>query len=208
MFWFALAAQLSPPVAHNLRRFSPGDVPAEFRTGGSKIAVTRTTVRPDGTVQGCVTEDSSGDPKLDAYSCDLIVKHAKFEPAKWIDGSLVYGVLRLPFIWTFRNISRTEDEALDVSAADLALSVNRLPKGAHSPVGISLEIAVDENGRLVTCLQNPAAAKIDRRQRYPELGSIGCQHAMASLPVSAAIDESGKAVRSVQTASVYFKIEQ
>src|SRR4051812_10998109 len=105
MFWIALAAQMSLPVAlgpyGDVRRvFYPDDMPKYIELAGeSRIIRTRTTVRSDGVIQGCIVEERSGDPKLDAYTCSLILGRAKFRPATWIDGSPVFGVVRVPVVW-------------------------------------------------------------------------------------------------------------
>ena len=213
MFWLALAAQLSLPVPLNVRVpdvraiFRSGDFPFYMQQAGvSRIVYTRTTVRPDGTIQGCVAEASSGDAYLDAYTCGLIVKRAKLLPAKWTDGAPVYGVLRLPASWFVGNEPPSDEDILRAEVPDLELSVNQLPTGAHSIAGVSLEIAADENGRPVMCAEYPPLTKRNPKEYFPELVPIACQQAMADLTVSPPVDASGKAVRSVQSVSVHFKV--
>src|SRR5947209_4490458 len=127
MLWLALAALFSLPMPvgvplPDIRAvFSADDFPEYLeRAGGAWIVHTRTTVRPDGTIQSCATELSSGDSKLDAYTCALIVKRAKFLPARWTDGSPVYGVIRVPVVWVVGSVP---DEAMLKSISpDLELS--------------------------------------------------------------------------------------
>ena len=211
MIWLALAAQLSLPVADNAgvpdvrAVFSAGDFPAYLQSAGvSRTVYTRTTVRPDGTIQGCVAEVSSGDAKLDAYTCGIIVKRARFRPATWTDGTPVYGIIRVPVSWTVSIGSPTYEDALKTTVPDLDLSVNRLPKRAHSIVGISLEVAADESGRPVTCVDYPPLGKT---KHVPELVPIACQQVMTSLSISPAVDASGKAVRSIQSVSVHARVD-
>jgi hypothetical protein len=203
MFWFALATQLSLPVPINLSVpdvrdvFSVGDFPADLvKAGDSKALLTRTTVRPDGTIQGCVAEVSSGDSSLDAYTCGLILRRAKFRPATWNDGSPAYGVLRVPVVWALSN----EYQAV---APDLELSVNRLPDGARSPLALGVEVATDDKGRPSLCLQIPPVV---HKQQFPELVSIACQQVIATVQLSPPTDASGKPVPSVQTVSVRFTV--
>jgi len=213
MMWLALAAQLSLPVPANLRVpdvravFSTDDFPAYLQAAGvSRTVYTRTTVQPDGTIQGCVAEVSSGDTKLDAYTCAIIVRRARFLPAKWTDGTPVYGVIRVPVSWRIGNGPPSEEEALRSTVPDLELSVNRLPKHARKIAAVSLEVAADENGRVVSCGEYPPAADSPGRH-FPELIPIACEQAMKTLSVHPPFDPSGKPLRSVQTASVQFKLD-
>lgn len=215
MFWIALAAQVSLPVPVNARLpdiralFSVDDFPAYLLAAGiSRTVYTRTTVRPDGSVQNCTAEITSGDATLDAYTCALIIKRAKFAPAKWIDGSPAYGVIRLPISWNigFSSSSSYED-IWRATVPDLELSVNRLPDGAHKIVGVSLEIGADENGRVVTCTEYPVRAPNDHSAHFPDLVSIACGKVMKMLSVHPPLNGSGQPSRSVQTASVHFKLD-
>jgi TonB family protein len=212
MIWF-LAAQLSLPSAvgvpySDVRSvFSADDYPAYLQQAGqSGIVYTRTTVRPDASIQSCTVERTSGDPKLDAYTCAIIVKRAKFVPAKWTDGSPVYGVIRVPVSWVISNGFPSQEDLLRATTPDLELSVNHLPKGAHSIAAVSLEIAADENGRPVTCVEW-APPKNARGPRFPELVPIACQEVMTGLTVSPPLDASANPVRSIQSVSVHFKTD-
>ena len=116
MFWIALAAQMSLPLQIGTHYpdvrgvFSVDDFPGDFHGhNGSRVVYTRTTVRPDGGIDSCRVEVSSGDKKLDAYTCAIIMKRAKFEPAKWIDGSPAYGVIRVPVSWTITDTIPTDN---------------------------------------------------------------------------------------------------
>lgn len=213
MLWIALAAQLSVPVPANNRLrdvravFSFDDFPAFLLTAGvSRTVYTRTTVRPDGSIQNCVAETTSGDPKLDAYTCAIIVKRARFLPARWIDGSPAYGVIRVPVSWTIGNGPPSEAEVLRSHVPDLELSVNRLPKGAHKITAVSVQVGADENGRVVSCVEYPPITN-QRGRYFPELVPMACEQATKTLSVHPPLDPSNKPVRSVQTASVHFILD-
>jgi len=214
MIWMLLAAQLSAPVPLNNRipdvrvLVSYEDFPAYLVQQGElwRTVYTRTTVRDDGSVINCAAEVSSGDAKLDAYTCALIVKRAKFAPAKWIDGAPVYSVLRFPVSWTITNSMPSDEDRLKAVIPDIELSVNQLPKGAHKIVDIMLEVAADETGRVVSCLELPPLPS-DRRKHFPDLIPIACTQAEKSLTVRPPRGSSGKPLRSVQTASVRVKLD-
>jgi hypothetical protein len=209
MFWLLLAAQLSMPMPVNTRVpdvraiFTADDFPAYLlQAGVSRTVYTRTTVRPDGTVQSCAAEFTSGDSVLDDYTCALIVKRAKFRSGTWMDGSPVYGVMRFPVRWSTSAGLGSDPFNLP----DLEISVNQLPKGGHSPVAVILLIAADENGHVMSCMELPALRN-DRTRHFAELIPVACDAATKNLSLRAPSDATGKAVRSVQTASVQFKLD-
>lgn len=209
----ATAPTPAPPVPRNVPDvraiFSADDFPQYFvALGVSRNVYTKITVRPDGGIQGCVAEYPSGDPKLDIHTCQLIIRRMKFHPATWADGSPVYGVIRVPISWAINNEPTSEEALLNAVVPDLELTVNQLPKGARSNVGVGLEIAADDQGRPVTCLEGTIRLRPDDRRHYPELVSIACQRVMSGVTLSPPIDVSGKPERSVQTFLVQFKVER
>lgn len=213
MLLFALASLMSLPEPTNARLpdiraiFSADDFPAYLqREGVSKIVYVRATVRPDGVLQSCGAEVSSGDRKLDAYTCELIVKRARFATAKWPDGTPAYGVLRVPVSWVISDSPLPADALLNATRPDLEISVNKLPKGAHKVVAVELKVAADENGHVVACDEQPPF-KGDPRKHFPELVPIACQQA-ATLRLSPPTDDAAKPTRSIQSVSVQFKADQ
>jgi len=213
MLLFALASLMSLPQPTNARLpdvraiFSADDFPAYLqREGVSRIVYVRATVRPDGTLVSCGAEVSSGDSKLDAYTCELIVKRARFGVAKWPDGTPVYGVLRVPISWVISDSPLPVDALLNATTPDMEISVNKLPKGAHKIVSVELEVAADEIGNVVACEEQPPF-KGDPRKHFPELVAIACQRA-ATLRLSSPSDASGKPVRSIQSVAVHLEAAQ
>ncbi|MBV9062734.1 MAG: energy transducer TonB [Alphaproteobacteria bacterium] len=205
---------MSVPVPANVRVpdvrgiFSVDDFPAYLQTAGvSRIVYVRITIRPDSTIQSCVAEVSSGDTKLDAYTCAIIQKRAKFLPATWTDGSPTYGVIRVPVSWLIAYAPMSEEDTLRSTVPDLDLSVDRLPKGARKIVGVNVVIAADENGHAVSCMENPTPGSNSKRH-FPELVSIACQQVAAKWTAVPPIDTTGKAARSIQTVSVHMKLDR
>ena len=210
MLWIVLATQLSLPVPLGVpfpdvrAVFSSEDMPAYVQIAGiNRFVSTRTTVRPNGTTQDCTVEGGSGDAKLDAYTCSIILQRAKFQPAKWVDGSPAYAVLRVPVTWSIGGPASNR-ELQKAYPPDLDLSVTRLPAGADRRTSLALMIAVDENGRVVGCKQRPKVSRRDHTKTFPELVPIACEHMMNKFTAIPAKDASGKRVRSVQIASVAF----
>lgn len=213
MIWMALAAQLSLPIPTNAPfsdirgLFSPDDMPAYVQLEAiNRFVRTRTTVRPDGAAQDCAVERGSGDPKLDAYTCSIIVRRAKLTPGSWLDGSSAYAVVRVPVTWVI-GVQPSKDEVERAYPADMSLRVDRLPNGANKRSTIvALVIAVDESGRVVGCSERPKDARWDHTKRFPELIPIACQRMTSEFTAIPAKDGSGKPVRSVQNATVEFSV--
>jgi TonB family protein len=207
MFWMMVAAaaagQLAGPrTIDAVRVFSPDDMPAYVqRAGVDRFVFARTTILPDGTVQNCEVERSSGDRKLDALSCAIIVKRAKFRPSKWTDGSPAYGVLRAPVSWTIGG-PPSKKKLQKAFPADLDVTVSGLPARARAPVTVHLTIAVDETGRVVGCDEGSSFSQHDKR--FPELVPTACQQVAGKYTASPANDASGQPVRSVQNVVVDF----
>lgn len=214
MFWFALASLMSIPLVSNAHLpdvravFSADDFPDYLqRAGVSRIVYTRTVVKPDGTIQACVTEVTSGDRKLDALTCNIILKRAKFVPAKWPDGTAVYGVIRMPISWLVTDGRLPDDALVKATAPDLDITVKQLPAGAHSIVGVTLEVATDETGHAKACAEYPRFARAPSERDFPNLVSVACEQVMrADDLLIPPVDGSGKPARSIQTVSVHFSV--
>jgi hypothetical protein len=200
MIWIALAAQISAPVLSNPAAiFSTGDTPAYIEQKGVvRDVVTRTTIRPDSTVEGCSAERSSGDAKLDEYTCGLILKRLKIKAAsKWLDGTPTYGVIRLPVVWMASSSTHIPP------AEDLDIALNKLPNGVHSPATTHLILGVDEAGRVVTC-EGALPRWPGEREGNPILVQLGCEQLTRTYTAIPARDDKGSPVRSVQDALVSF----
>jgi hypothetical protein len=210
MLSVAALAQLSLPVVvgsgtADIRSvFTADDMPAYVQIAGTtRFVPTRTVVAADGTLQSCGVERGSGDPNLDTLTCLIISKRAKFAPAKWLDGSPAYGVLSVPVIWAIGS-PPSKEETLRAVPPDVELTVNQLPKGAGRRAEVLLVLAVDESGRVVGCDQRPPSSRHDHTRRFPELVPVACDQMLKTFTTVPARDSAGKAVRSVQNASVDF----
>src|SRR4051794_12560096 len=146
MFWIVIAAQLSAPVPKNLGSwFDYRDVPESILRAGNGawrggICV---DVTPGGSIRRCTGETSSRGSDLDRLSCGLVVLRAKFEPARWKDGSPAYGVYRSSVSWTVGENARRLPPP---SYPDLDLLVRALPSGTKNPALVRVMFAVDADG--------------------------------------------------------------
>jgi hypothetical protein len=204
MLSILLAVQLAAPVPINLASiFSPDDMPTYVvKAGKNRYVSFRATVRADGTIQDCIVERESGDPKLDALTCSIFAKRAKFHPAKSPDGTPVYGVFRSGMNWTIGFGPPPREELEEAHPADLEISTN-LPPDVDRRTVVTVAIAVDENGRVVDCDAQPPLPG-DRRKRFSQLVPIACQQMINAFKGRPASDASGNPVRSVQNATVLF----
>jgi hypothetical protein len=197
MFWIALSAavsQLNAPVPQAMW-FSNDDFPIR-QMAGKEFAVVklRLTIMPDGKLQSCEVEWSTGNQYVDKYTCDLTRRRAQFRPARAEDGTPSYGVLRMPVIWTVAPLDRGPH-------GDLVLTVSRLPKGVHPPASVRLMFSVDEEGRLSSCTAEPFPSM---RKPNLVLAPLACDQLAKQYKPTPAKDETGKTVRSIQDASVEF----
>ena len=200
MLWIVLAAQLSLPTPDPRTLFSGEDMPAYVQIQGiNRFISTRTTVKPDGTTQDCGFERGSGDRKLDALTCAIILRRATFQPATWVDGSPAYAVFRTPVSWTIGG-PPSKKELRDAYSPDITITVSRLPEGAPDPTNVHLMIAVDESGRIVACDEAPKDTR-DHSKTFPALAPLACQEMARQLKPRPAKDGSGNPVRSVQSAT-------
>jgi hypothetical protein len=133
---------------------------------------------------------------VDALACQIILKRAKFAPARWSDGSPVPGVYR----WTVSFIQ--EGDTLD-RFSDIEINVTNLPHGKRSPVYVKVAYASDADGRIRDCVDAPG---IDHASKPsdPALVRIACQAVEAQWKPFTVLDADGKPTRSVQTATVKF----
>lgn len=214
VIWLILAAQLSVPIPTNpgiddIRGvFSARDFPAYMMSSSvSRTVYTRATVRPDGSAVDCMAEISSRDKTLDAYTCGIILLRTKFMPAKWMDGSPVYGVVRHPVRWIIAEHMPSPEDQLKSYIPDLDILVSRLPLGARKIASVTLQAAVDESGRVVACLEFPPF-KNSPYPRFPQLVPVACDEVKKTLRLRPPLDPSGNAWRSVQTASVHFTLDR
>lgn len=209
MLWIALAAaaQLSAPVPTNLGKwFSYEDVPSYLleKESGLWLVGVRINVASDGTVQNCAAEKSSGVADLDKLTCAIVLRRAKFSPARSIDGSVSSGVYRDSVQW---SVGDAAADRLSISNPDLDIFVQSLPSKEKSPTLVRVMFAVDETGSKSSCMAEPSPA-FEKTSNNPALVSVACEQVMNGYNATPAKDGSGKAVASVQDALVRFSVKR
>ena len=85
--------------------FSPDDYPASAQAAGAQgTAQAQLTVSPDGRVTGCTLTRSTGNSALDAATCSILRRRAKFVPARDSNGNAVSDTVSTPPIrWVLQD---------------------------------------------------------------------------------------------------------
>ena len=193
MLLLLLALQLAAPTTLGPANwYKADDYPIQYIQAGRSFDISlRATVRPDGSLQGCAIEKSSGEKDFDKYNCALLLSRAKFSPAKDRDGRPALGIYRTRVTWMIDN------RKLKASAGDLELTVANLPAGLSSPTYVHVALAVDGTGRATDC----ADGKPDQNAA---LVKAACTQLLRSYRAIPARLPSGDLVPSVQSATVSF----
>ena len=205
MFLIALAAQISAPAPERPNRwFSSDDTPPYLIRAGSglwRVSI-RVTVAPDGKLRSCDVESSGGISDLNKRTCGIVVRRAKFQPAR-VDGLPVFGVYRNSVVWA------VVDAPVDTSKVmypDVEVTVARLPTRLKSPTFVGVAFAVDTAANKSSCVMD-VAVDPEQVENHPALVPIACEQIMAKYQATPATDGTGKAVLSVQSALVQFSAE-
>lgn len=193
MLVLLLASQLAAPTTLGPANwYKADDYPIQYIQAGRSFDISlRATVRPDGGLQGCAIEKSSGEKDFDKYNCALLLSRARFSPAKDRDGRPVLGIYRSRVTWMM------DDRKPKAGAGDLELTVANLPAGLSSPAYIHVALAVDGTGRATDC----AKGKPDQNAA---LLKAACTQLLRSYRAIPARLPSGALVPSVQSATVSF----
>jgi hypothetical protein len=189
MFLLFLAAQLVAAHPTNLKPLlTADDTPVTLITPDKVQTVAMAlTVGPDGKVRRCSVEATSGNPKLDSYTCDITARRAKFSP------SPTYVIWRTHVDWWVGD-----GHAPKSTYSDLALTVTALPAGLPSPVVVKLLFAVDHSGHVSHC-------RPESENEPVSLVSTACEQLAKILRPRSARSESGNLVDSEQNATVMFE---
>jgi hypothetical protein len=194
MIWLLAAAQLSAPVPlHPL--FDPNDVPIghidenELYTVG--IAV---TIKPDGKLQDCNIEATSGNRKLDAYTCGLVMRGGRFQRPVSSNGTPAYGIYRTFNIWWVGD----RRPPAQPGKADLHIKVAELPPKIKSPFLLRVAFDVDEAGNVSNCMA-------EEPKSNAALTRVACDQLLKTWKPIPARNAEGLRVPSVQDATVVFE---
>jgi TonB family protein len=110
-------APLAAPVDRSARTVDRKDAPARWLGGGltdgdnmdGQLVGTvgiRFVVEPKGSISNCRAERSSGDPRLDQLTCQLLTERLRFDPATNAQGKAVPSEVRTTTTWGRRDQRR------------------------------------------------------------------------------------------------------
>jgi TonB family protein len=188
MFLLFLATLLAARPSNLSGLFTADDVPIDLITQNKVQTVAiAVTVGPDGKVLGCSVEASSGNPKLDSYTCNTAARRAKFSPPP------TYLVRRTHVDWWVGDGYPPKS-----SHADLALTVTTLPSNIQSPVFVDVMFAVDPSGNISRC-------RPEAENEPVVLVSIACEQLAKTFRPRPARSKDGNPVASEQNARVMFE---
>lgn len=153
-------------------------------------------VAPDGTALRCTARD---DTDLDRKVCELVMKRARFLPAKDGEGRAVFAVHEgvASFLMPGKTARRPDP-------ARLSVAIDRLPDGVASPAYARVAFLVDGGGAISHC----ASIAGERRrslQTVEALGPAACEAVARDYRPPLARDGAGAAVASVQSVMVRFE---
>ncbi|MET0241422.1 MAG: hypothetical protein ABW184_16135 [Sphingobium sp.] len=193
----ALAAAVVPATAVEANQwFTSKENPDTALKVAQRGAITYTIdVAPDGSAIRCGTQGTGG---LDRKVCELVMRHARFLPAKDADGKPAFATYEgvASFLLPGRN-SRPD-------RSKLVIPVDTLPDGVTSPAFARVAFLVDAAGAISHC-----ASTAGERRRFQQtveaLGPVACHNLAKSYRPVPARDAAGNAVASVQSALVRFE---
>jgi TonB family protein len=195
MIWLLVAAELSAPEPSNRAYLRDSDTPVGImREGVLQSVRVGLTITPEGKVQACSVEVSSGNPRLDVHTCKVVRRRAKFRPATDGSGQPAYGVYRTSLHWWVGD----GHPPLRGEIPDMVSVVPKLPTKVTSTATVHLRFSVDEVGRGSACAAESKTAE-------PILVQLGCEQLLKSRKFQAAKTAEGRPVPSIQTGTVQLR---
>lgn len=199
MFWLSIllagmTTTTSPEPIRPGKWIGPYDYPPQaLRQNEQGYTGFRLTITPLGEPERCDVWYSSGFKDLDDETCRLLMKRARFHPARDEDGNPISSVFKSYNAWLIPEAGNMRPPSM----IDLDLTVNRLPKGLSDPVEVKVNLLTDEKGHLEKCEAEDSKAA-------QSLGKLACEHALANWIATPALSKDGARIRSVQTARISF----
>lgn len=137
---------------------------------------------------------------LDRKVCDVVMKRARFQPAKDDEGHPAFGLHEgvANFLLPGKNTGRPE-------RAKLTVSTNELPGGVTSPAYGRVAISVSSSGAISHC----ATTAGERRRSFQvveALGPAACENIARDYRPVVARNAAGDPVASVQSVMVRFEL--
>ena len=192
------AATLTPAEVRHMD-ISSVDYPADALLRGQQARVgVEVTVTPDGKPETCRLTRLSGVESLDLKTCQVVLRQARYDPARDGEGRPVHGQLSTSFAWTLGGVFGKLAE-LPV-LPDYTMTIQPRPGASAEPMTVAVDTLVGEDGTLLAC-SVPNAAEV------PELARAACR-VLPSVWVVATINGvDGRPVRCIKTVTIRFATE-
>lgn len=159
----------------------------------------RIVVSRDGSPLRCEVQENTD---LDREVCALVMKRARFLPAKDDQGRPVFGIYDGVASFLMPGKSRQRPDP-----SKLAVAVDQLPEGVASPAYARVAFLVDGAGAISHCA--PMAGERRRfMQTVEALGPAACDNLARDYRPEPVRNDAGDAVASVQSVMVRFEIRQ
>jgi TonB family protein len=154
MLWMLMAVAAQPALVS--MPMTERDYPTKLiEEGISGVVTVHLTVGANGQPSGCKVTESSGSEKLDALTCSIATRRAKFVAARDAGGQAVAGDYRTAIIWGSRGDVAPATEAMD-------LNVHKLPGGYVRPAQVQVLYGADGKPDRCETLSSSGSAAADR----------------------------------------------
>lgn len=159
----------------------------------------RIIVSPDGSALRC---EGQGNTDLDRDVCEVVMKRARFTPAKDDQGRPAFGVYDgvASFLMPGKDRQRPDP-------AKLAVAIDQLPDGVTSPAYAKVAFLVDGAGTISHCAST-AGERRRNLQTVEALGPAACDNLARDYRPEPVRNGAGEAVVSVQSVMVRFETGQ
>jgi TonB family protein len=188
------------------------DYPAEaFRNRKQGSVAVALDVAADGKVTGCSVTQSSGSPGLDAAACPILMKRARFTPARNAAGAPAPGLVVERVVWRIGPDGARHGEVVPVPdlrpplrPASLAqyFSADDYPADAlrrREKGRVDLRLDIGANGGVSACtiIGSSGSASLD---------AATCRIALLRARFAAARDSAGNAVPDSMSAHIEWRL--
>jgi TonB family protein len=153
-------------------------------------------INPQGAVDTCSVQVSSGSSILDATTCTIVRKRARFEPAVGLDGKPIYGTYRGVISWGINNAMSRK------AGPDIELVIDRAPMGVSMPLMVPVSYLHGANGSVTRCEPADDATLSPRA-----LVDLAC-NAIRQAPGEPIRSSDGRAVDAQDSARVQFRLQK
>ncbi len=168
----------------------------EQRPSATRIEV---TVDPTGVPVRCEVT-VSGLRSLDRSACEMMIRRARFAPAREGDGTPMFAVVRQDFtVNSIPALRRSNGPAETARRVDFAVPVAALP-GTERMVVVDLLLTTDAAGRVGRC-------DVAATSGQPTVDGVACRQ-IASATFAPARDRAGNPVPALRQVSVAFAAGQ